>query len=224
MRSFLTILHKDLRLELRSGDSVLMLIALSLLLLIVLVFALDPAGGVRDAGMAASALWVALIVSGMTGASRVLLAERENGCLRGLVLSPVERTTIFAAKLAASFIFMAIAELASLLLLVLFFNLEFDVRLAKLLVSLAPGALGFAAIATLLAGVGGRARASDLLAPVLAIPLFVPALIAGVKASGLALIGAPLAASAQWLRILGAFDLLFLSAGYLLFGYVIGED
>lgn len=224
MRGFLTILHKDLRLELRSGDSVLTLIALSLLLLIVLVFALNPVGGARDAGTAAGALWVALIVAGMMGASRVLLAERENGCLRALILSPIDRTTIFTAKLVASFIFMAIAEMASLLLLVLFFNLEFDLRLAKLSVSLAPGALGFAAIATLLAGVSARGRASDLLLPLLTVPLFAPALIAGVKASGLALMGAPLAASAQWLRILGAFDLLFLSAGYLLFGYVIRED
>ncbi len=224
MRAFVTILHKDLRLELRSGESVLTLIALSLLILIVMVFALDPSGGARDAGTAAGALWVALIVAGTMGASRVLIAERENGCIRALILSPVDRATIFCAKLTASFIFMAIAEVASLILLVLFFNLEFDARLAKLTVSLAPGALGFAAIATLLAGVSGRARAGDLLLPLLAIPLFVPALIAGVKASGLALAGAPLDASAEWLRILGAFDLLFLSAGYLLFGYVISED
>jgi heme exporter protein B len=224
MRAFVTILHKDLRLELRSGESVLTLIALSLLILIVMVFALNPSGGARDAGTAAGALWVALIVAGTMGASRVLIAERENGCIRALILSPVDLTTIFCAKLAASFIFMAIAEVASLVLLVLFFNLEFDARLARLSVSLAPGALGFAAIATLLAGVSGRARAGDLLLPLLAIPLFVPALIAGVKASGLALAGAPLDVSAQWLRILGAFDLLFLSAGYLLFGYVISED
>lgn len=224
MHAFVTILHKDLRLELRGGESVLTLIALSLLILIVMVFALDPSGGARDAGTAAGALWVALIVAGTMGASRVLIAERENGCIRALILSPVDRTTIFCAKLAASFIFMAIAEVASLILLVLFFNLEFDARLVRLSVSLAPGALGFAAIATLLAGVSGRARAGDLLLPLLAIPLFVPALIAGMKASGLALAGAPLDASAEWLRILGAFDLLFLSAGYLLFGYVISED
>ncbi len=224
MHAFVTILHKDLRLELRGGESVLTLIAFSLLILIVMVFALDPSGGARDAGTAAGALWVALIVAGTMGASRVLIAERENGCIRALILSPVDRTTIFCAKLAASFIFMAIAEVASLILLVLFFNLEFDARLVRLSVSLAPGALGFAAIATLLAGVSGRARAGDLLLPLLAIPLFVPALIAGMKASGLALAGAPLDASAEWLRILGAFDLLFLSAGYLLFGYVISED
>jgi len=63
-----------------------------------------------------------------------------------------------------------------------------------------------------------------MLLPLLAIPLFVPALIAGVKASGAALAGAPFAAIAQWLKILVAFDVLFVSAGSLLFEYVIGEE
>ena len=62
------------------------------------------------------------------------------------------------------------------------------------------------------------------LVPLLAVPLFVPALIAGVKASGSALAGEPIAAFSEWLKILIAFDVLFLSAGYLLFEHVIGED
>jgi hypothetical protein len=53
--------------------------------------------------------------------------------------------------------------------------------------------------------------------------MFVPALIAGVKASNAALAGLPLAAFAQWLKILGACDILFLAGGYLLFEQVISE-
>ena len=53
--------------------------------------------------------------------------------------------------------------------------------------------------------------------------MFVPALIAGVKGSGAALAGAQLADLAQWLKILVAFDVMFLAAGYLLFEYVAGD-
>jgi ABC-type transport system involved in cytochrome c biogenesis permease component len=60
--------------------------------------------------------------------------------------------------------------------------------------------------------------------PLLAVPMFVPALIAGVKASGAALAGAPVSAFAQWLKILIAFDVIFLGTGYLLFDHVIAED
>jgi len=217
-------LRKDLRLELRGGESLVALVALSLLILVVMVFALDPAGGVRDAATAAGALWVALILAGVIGSSRVLLAERDNGCIRALIASPLDRGALYWAKLTAAFIFMAIAEAAAIVLMVLFFNLDFDWRLMRMAPVIALGALGFAALATLLAAITGRVRAGDMLLPLLAIPLFVPALIAGVKASGAALAGAPFAAIAQWLKILVAFDVLFVSAGSLLFEYVIGEE
>src|SRR5579859_6475066 len=106
MGAFAAILRKDLRLELRVGESVLTLIALALLILVVMVFALDPASSARDAATAAGALWVALIFAGTMGATRTLLAERENGCLHALLLSPVDRATLFVAKLVAGFSFM----------------------------------------------------------------------------------------------------------------------
>jgi heme exporter protein B len=224
MSGFSAILRKDLRLELRSGESTIALIALSLLILVVLVFALDPIGGVRDAATAAGALWVAMIFAGMIGSTRVLLAERDNGCLRALILSPLDRGALFLAKLTAAFIFMAIAEAAAILMVVLFFNLDFDSRLLRLLPVIGLGALGFSALSTLLAAISGRIRAGDLLLPLLAVPMFVPALIAGVKASGAILTGASFGASAQWLKILIAFDVIFLAAGFLLFEHVIGED
>lgn len=224
MGGFVAILRKDLRLEARSGESTIALVALSLLILVVMVFALDPVGGVRDAATAAGALWVALIFAGMIGSTRALLAERENGCIRALILSPLDRGALFAAKLVASFIFMAIAEIAAVVLMVLFFNLDFDSRLLRLAPIIALGALGFSALSTLLAAISGRIRAGDLLLPLLAVPMFVPALIAGVKASAAALAGAPFGAFSQWLKILIAFDVIFLATGYLLFEHVVGED
>jgi heme exporter protein B len=222
MAALLEIVRKDLKLELRSGESTIALGALSLLVLVVMVFALSPSG--TDILSAAAALWVALIFSGMLGATRIVVAERENGCIRALLLSPVDRATLYCAKLLASFTFMAVAGAVSVVLIVLFFNLNFDDRIARLLPVLAMGALGFAALATLLAAISSRLRAGDLLLPMLVIPLFIPALIAGVKASGGALAGDHFAAFAQWLKVLAAFDLLFISAGYLLFEHVIEED
>jgi heme exporter protein B len=223
MGGFAAILRKDLRLELRSGRTTVALVALSLLVLVVLVFALNPAVA-RGPEPAAGALWVALVFAGMLGATRALLAESENGCIRGLLLSPVDRATLYAAKLAASFIFMLVAEAAGVIMMVLFFNLEFTFALLRVAPILALGALGFAALATLLAAISSRSRAGDLLLPLLAVPMFVPALIAGVRASAAALGGAPFSAARDWIGILLAFDVLFVTAGYLLFEHVIGEE
>lgn len=224
MGSFGAVLRKDLLLEVRGGQSTVALGALSLLVLVVLVFAFDPGGGRQSAAAAAGALWVALVFSGMLGATRAIAAEHENGCMRALLVSPLDRAALYAAKLAAAFIFMAVAEAASVILMVLFFNLEFDVRVARLVPAVLLGTLGFAALATLLAAISSRLRAGDLVLPLLAVPMFVPALIAGVKASAAALGGAPLGEGAIWLKVLAAFDVLFVAAGYMLFEYVAGED
>ena len=147
MSGFAAVLRKDLRLELRSGESTLALLALSMLVLVVLVFALD-AGRVRSVDVAAGALWVAMVFAGMLGANRALLAERDNGAIRGLLLSPLDPATLYAAKLAAALIFMAVAEVGAVILMVLFFNLEFDLSVARLAPILALGAIGFSALAS----------------------------------------------------------------------------
>ena len=222
MSAFIAILRKDLLLELRSGESTITLIFLTLLVLTVLTFALNPAAG--DQVMAAGAFWIAMIFAGTLGGTRALVSEWQNGCIRCLVLSPADRTSIYCAKLVAAFVFMMVAELAATVIMVLFFNLDFDIRLLRLMPVLAMGSLGFAALTTLLAAIQVQIRTGDLLFPLLAVPLFVPALIAGVKASGAALGGLSFAAFAQWVKILGACDILFLAGGYLLFEQVISED
>jgi heme exporter protein B len=191
--------------------------------MVVLVFALDPqpADHARDGS---AALWVALVFAGMLGATRSILAENENGCMRALTLGPIDPAALYGAKLTGAFVFMAIVETAAVALIVLFFNLDIGVGLMRLAPPLMLGTLGFAALATLLAAISGRTRAGDLLLPVLAVPLFVPALIAGVKASEAALAGFPFGAERQWLGILIAFDVLFVTIGALLFEHVIRED
>jgi heme exporter protein B len=221
--AFAAVIRKDLKLEARGGQSTIAIFAMSMMVLVVLVFALDAAR-VRSADSAAGALWVALVFSGLVGATRVLAAERENNAIRGLLLSPLDPATLYAAKLAAAFIFMAVAEIGAVILMVLFFNLEFNASLIRLAPVLMLGALGFSALATLLSAATGHTRAGDMLLPILAVPMFTPALIAGVKASSAALAGAPLASMSDWLKVMIAFDVLFVTAGYLLFEHVVGED
>jgi heme exporter protein B len=108
-------------------------------------------------------------------------------------------------------------------LIVLFFNLDPSAVLFRVAPILLLGAFGFSAISTLLASISTRTRVGELILPLLVIPVFVPALIGGVKATAVILSGAPFADAAVWLRIITAFDILYAVAGYLLFDYVVGE-
>ena len=176
-------LRKDLRLELRSGESTLALLALSMLVLVVLVFALDPARA-RGVEAAAGALWVAMVFAGMLGANPRAARRERKRRIRALLLSPLDPATLYAAKLAARVDLHGTSrKRRASILMVLFFNLEFSARLLRLAPILALGAIGFSALATLLSAITGRTRGGDMLLPILAVPIFVPALIAGVKAS-----------------------------------------
>ena len=220
---FIAILRKDLRTEMRSGQSTVAIVVIATMILVALVLAFNPSGA-RGRELAAGSLWMALLFAGVLGSGGALKAELENDCLLGLRISPVDLTTVYAAKLTAVFIFMTIAEIAGVCLLILFFNLNFGSEIQGLAIVLVLGTIGYAALATLLAAIAMQIRTGDLLMPLLLVPVFVPALIAGVKATGIVLDSGSLGASAQWLKILCAFDVLFVTSGYLLFQHVIRED
>jgi heme exporter protein B len=218
----LAILWKDLLIELRTKETLASLLLLGLLTLVVLSFAFDPTTPMRDAA-APGVLWVALIFAGTLGMNRSLLRERDNDCLHGLLLAPVDRGTIYLAKTGANFLFMLAAQMVLVPVFIFFFNLPMNATIARLAPVLLLGLLGFAAVGTLFAAVSLRTRAREVMLPLLMLPLAAPLLIAGIQASAQLLAGQPLAAVAHWLRLLVAFDVVFLVVGWLAFEYVVEE-
>jgi len=218
----LPLILKDLRIELRTKETVTSLLMLGLLILLVLSFAFDPTTRLRGAA-APGVLWVAVIFAGVLGLNRSFLAERENDCLQGLLLCPVDRGTIYLAKTAANFLFMMAAQLIIVPIFMFFFNLPATLALASVFLALFLGVLGFAAVGTLFAAISVRTRAREVMLPLLLLPLVVPIFIGGVKVTARVLAGKPLADVAQWLNLMGAFDFIFLVVGWLVFEYAVEE-
>ncbi len=218
----LAILWKDLRIELRTKETLAALLLLGLLTLVVLSFAFDPTSPLREAA-APGVLWVALIFAGTLGMNRSLLRERDADCLQGLLLAPVDRGSIYLAKTAGNFLVMVAAQLILLPLFVFFFNLPFWLTAARLAPVVALGLLGFAAVGTMFAAVSLRTRAREVMLPLLMLPLATPLIIAGIQASTQLMGGATLGAIAHWLNLIGAFDAVFLVVGWMAFEYVVEE-
>src|SRR6185369_5342386 len=118
----LAILWKDLLIEFRTKETLASLLLLGLLNLVVLSFAFDPTSELRLPA-APGALWVAVIFAGVLGLSRSFLSERENDCIYGLLLCPVDRGTLYLGKALANFVFMLLAQVAVLPIFVFFFNI-----------------------------------------------------------------------------------------------------
>jgi heme exporter protein B len=218
----LALIRKDLQIEFRTKETLASLLLLGLLTLVVLSFAFDPTSELRGEA-APGALWVAVMFAGVLGLNRSFLAERENECLQGLLLCPVDRGTIYLAKTVGNLIFMMAAQVVIVPIFVFFFNQPVSGALAGVALSLALGLLGFAAVGTLFAAISVRTRAREVMLPLLILPLVVPIFIAGMKVTARMLAGKPLAEVAQWLNLMVGFDAVFLVVGWLVFEYAVEE-
>ena len=89
--------------------------------------------------------------------------------------------------------------------------------------SILLGVLGIAAVGTLFAAMASRTRAREVLLPLLSFPILAPLLIGAARTTAAGLAGEELERTASWLVLLGGFDLIFLTAGWLLFDFVLDE-
>jgi heme exporter protein B len=223
MRAVGALLRKDLRLELRTRESVPAMVLFSLGTFVLFHFALQR--DAVDGALAAGILWVTLLFAALLGIGRLFVAEREEGGFDGFLLAPVDRTALFVAKALLLFAFLAAVEvLVVAAFAVLLLGPAPWGALPGLLVVLVLADAGLAVVGTLVGALAVRTRARDLLVPLLAIPLSLPLVIGGARATSplLAADGAgPL--EGRWLLILGLYDLVFGLLAYAIFDFLLEE-
>ena len=223
MSAVATLLRKDLLLELRSRESVPAMALFSVTTLVIFHFGLDRGSIAGD--LAAGVLWVTLLLAAMLGINRLFVAEREQGGFDGFLLAPVDRSSLLIAKATALFTYLLVVEVVALpAFAVLLLGPSPWPALPGLVGVLVLGDLGIAVVGTLVSALAIQTRARDLIAPLLALPLLVPVVIAGARATTplLAESGAE-AVALKWPLILGLYDLVFALIAYAVFDFLL-ED
>jgi len=214
------IARKDLVIEVRGRHALGTLLPFAATVLISFGFAFGPGRDVLDR-VAPGLLWMAVLFSAVIASRRAYQVESEDGALEGLLLAPIDKAAVFLGKAAAVTLELLALVLAVLVLVVLLFDLSVESPL--LMVSaFVLGVVGLAAVGSLFGVVAESARTREAILPMLVLPLVAPVLIAGVRATDLAANG-PAGEVASWLALLAAFDVVFLSVGVLVFGYLL-ED
>lgn len=216
------ILRKDLRIEWRTGEILSSMLLLSLLIILVFAFTLEPSR-LRGPEFLGGLLWATLLFSGTLALNRSFLLEREAGAWSALALCPIDRGSIYLGKLLANLVVLLAGAGVLLPLMVLLLGTRDLHPNALLPASLFLGMTGFAAIGTLFSAMASGTRAREVLMPLLTFPLLAPLLIAAARTTTAGLTGEPLEAVQSWLLLMGAFDLVFAVAGWLFFDHVL-ED
>lgn len=217
------LLRKELLVELRTLESVPGMSLFAVSTFVVFHFALNRNSIEGDT--AAGILWVTLLFAAILGVNRLFVADAEQGGFDGFLLAPVDRSAMFVAKAFTLFAYLVALELVAVpAFALLLLGAPLGPALPGLVVTLLLGDMGVAVIGTLVAALAVQTRARDLLGPLLALPLLVPIVIGGARASSPALNAVhPVGPPARWLLTLGLYDLIFGLIAYALFDFLL-ED
>jgi heme exporter protein B len=222
LRTAYLLLTKDIVLELRNRETFTIMLFFAVVILFLFHFSLNPERE-NTTLLAPGLLWLAFMFTGGLGLGRSFQAEQVNDCVEQLLLVPGDRGNIFLGKLVGNIAFMLAVELLIIPLFALFFQLNLWDSLLPLLVVAVLGTLGFAAIGTLFSALTANLRAREVLFPLLLFPLVVPVIIGTVTATGIVLGGGALGEASGWLKLLGAFDTIFLAVACLTFEFVVEQ-
>lgn len=213
---------KDLAIEFRTRSAFLSALVLSLLSLVIFYFAWDPTA-VAAVDVAPGILWVTFTFSGLLGLHRSFGVESQERAMDALLIAPIARESIFLGKALANLTFVLGVQVIALPALALFYNLPLSTALGPLALVMLFAAIGLTCVGTLFAGITSNTRMAELLLPVLALPFFVPIVLPAAQLTAKLLAGRPLGEAFGWLRILLAFDLVFLYACTIAFPFTL-ED
>jgi heme exporter protein B len=217
LRVAVAVARKDLRSEWRTREMVPALAQFVVLALVIanFGFAIEP----RNApSIAPGVLWLALVFAGLVAFGRTFAAEREQASLEAMLMTPASPVAIFTGKALAATALLVVCEAVMLPALTLFFGtpLSFAVIAAVLLAT-----FGMAALGCMFAALVARVRARELMLPLLALPLWIPFIVAGGQAVQSAM-GLP-GNYDQAMALLLDFDILFLVLTSLAARFVLDE-
>ncbi len=216
MKACLYIAWKDLKVEFRTKQMLNSMLLLALLIILVFSFAFQYLGNVKQ--YTSGVLWIAFIFASILGLSRSFTLEKEQSCLEGLRLCPVERSTIYLGKILSNLTLVLIMEFITIPSMILF---NFHIPVLELIPVILLGTVGLVAAGTLLSALAMNTKLREMLLPVILIPILLPLLTAAVTAST-KLINGILDVTSE-LRLLITYDIIFLIFSYFSFEYVI-ED
>jgi heme exporter protein B len=214
------ILWKDVLVERRSKETLNAVVFFSVLLLFVFEFTLG-ADRERLAAVLPGLLWLGVVLAALLGLGRSFVLERENDCWEALLLAPGDKGAVYVGKLLGNVVLMTLVEGVVLALFTLFLNVDVARALPGLLIVLALGTIGIAAVGTLFGAITAHVRARELLFPVLLLPVLVPVLLAIVKATEALLLGEGLGTVSHWVKLLAAADVIYVVAGLLTFDFLL---
>lgn len=211
---------KDIKNELKTKQTIGMMLVFAALVILIFSFAFDPTNNMVKA-VVPGLVWVITVFAGILGLNRSFVSELENNCLTGLRSAPIDGSSIYIGKVIANIFLVTIVQIISIPILFLLFGYRFTGSYFWFIIIVFVGTLGFIVVGTFLAALAANAKNSEMLLPVLLLPLISPLMIAGVQATRIVLEETDISACFSWLQLMGAYNLIFFAVCFILFEFIL---
>ncbi|MEX2217747.1 MAG: heme exporter protein CcmB [Phycisphaerales bacterium] len=217
----LLLVRKDLLIEARARQGVVLATALGVLTVGLLAGGLGGGGGAPGARVGA-VVWAAYLFGGVLIFERTMAAERADDAVSAVLLSPVARGAVYAGKLLTNLVLLlALAAVVTPVGLVLMSAGVAGVgAAAELAWAVVLGLVGLAAAGTLLSGALSAGRLGGGALALLVLPLCAPLVLASTV-QVMSVMGAGPAGGPPAGAVVVALDVLFIVTGWLLYGVVL---
>jgi heme exporter protein B len=220
-RSAAILLAKELRLEFRTRELLSATIVFALVIVVLFSFAFDPTAA-ESRRYGPGLLWISFLFAGSLMLNPSFARERLNDTMDALRMAPISPFAILSAKMLANFIFMSLVEVVLVPVFSVLYNVSLSGVVAQLILVLVLGTIGLTVTGTVFSAISSHARLRELLLPLLLLPILTPLLIAAVEATASLFVEQP-ELDRTWVALLAGFDIVFLTASWLLCDYLIEE-
>ncbi len=218
----LLIARKDLAIEFRTRTAFFSAAVFALLGIVIFYFAWDPTA-VSALDLAPGVLWAIFTFSGLLGLQRSFGIEQADRAIDALLGAPISRESIYLGKAMANLVFVAAVQVVAIPAVQLFYGVPLLEHAGALALVALLAAVGLVAVGTLFSAMAVNTKLAEMLLPVLSLPFFVPIVIPAAQATARLLAGRPANEIVGWLKLLVAFDIVFVAACMLAFPFTIEE-
>jgi heme exporter protein B len=211
---------KDFRSELRTRYAIN---ALAMFIIVAISVILFSVGNEKiSPSLTGGLFWVVIFFTAMSGLSRAFVSEEERGTALTLQLIAAP-STVFSGKL----IFNIILVFAMNTVIAILYSAMFDAFVIKnfalFLTSFVLGNIGLAVSSTIIAAIIAKAGAKGTLYPVLSFPILLPLILTSVQLTLFAFDGISFERAKFELAIVVSYDVIMLTASYMLFDFIWKE-
>ncbi len=211
------LLKKDWKSELRTRYAINALAMFILVTISVILFSIGQE--TISPYLAGGLLWVVIFFSAMSGLARAFVSEEERGTTLTLHLL-AKPSTIFTGKLCFNILLVYLMNFAIIILYSLLFDSFIIQNIWLFILAIIFGSFGIAVSSTIIAAIISKASAKGTLYPVLAFPILLPLILILLELTKFSVDGKSITASYVELAVLICYDVIMLTASYMLFDFI----